>query len=226
MLTTASAEIRQGSHGLYTRVGKRLLDVTLAASGLVVCFPLFVLCSVAIPLLSWGPVFFRQARVGQFGDPFWIFKFRTMVPHYEGPLVTAGGDPRITPLGKWLRKTKLDEVPQLLNILRGEMSIVGPRPEVPEYVADYTELQRKVLKVKPGLTGPASLQFVNEEEILARSPNSLEYYRTELLPRKLQLDLRYCEDISFWTDLHFIWLTGVRILAQRSDLESRNGNRQ
>src|SRR5688572_29473722 len=132
---------------------KRLYDFLFASLGLICLAPLFLLLSIAVKLSDGGPVFFRQRRVGQHGKIFWIWKFRTMRPNAErvGPSITKAGDARVTPLGKLLRKTKLDELPQIWNVLRGEMSLVGPRPEVPHYVDQYTEPQRQILSLKPGI---------------------------------------------------------------------------
>jgi lipopolysaccharide/colanic/teichoic acid biosynthesis glycosyltransferase len=147
---------------------KRLFDMTFAALGLVVLSPLFVVLAMAVKLSSRGPVLFRQERVGKDGRPFYIVKFRSMVVNAEdlGLGVTRDGDPRITAMGRFLRKTKLDELPQLWNVLVGEMSFVGPRPEVPRYVAQYTPEQRRVLALKPGITDLATLEFRREEEML------------------------------------------------------------
>jgi lipopolysaccharide/colanic/teichoic acid biosynthesis glycosyltransferase len=216
VLLPGAEETREGRLSLYCSVGKRLFDTCLAIAGLVITSPLFLLCSIAIPLSSRGPIFFRGVRVGQFGAPFWIFKFRTMIDRQGGPGVTAAGDPRITWLGKWLRKSKVDEIPQLVNIVRGEMSFVGPRPEVPEYVAAYTALQRKVLRAKPGITGPASLRFANEEEVLARFKEKQDFYVSTLMPYKLELDRSYCENIHFFLDLSLICRTVMRLLSRRN----------
>lgn len=198
----------------YPRIGKRLLDVLLVLVGLAFAWPLFMLSAVAIRLDSRGPVFFRQIRVGQFGKTFRIWKFRSMRLHEgKGALqVTAADDPRITRVGHWLRKAKLDEIPQLLNVLWGEMSLVGPRPETPEYVFTYNVTQEKVLLVKPGVTGPATLTFVDEEKVLARAPDKEDFYLTTLMPRKLELDLAYCKDVRISEDLRLILRTLLRLI--------------
>lgn len=198
----------------YVRVGKRLFDAAFAVAGLVVTSPLLLICAVAVRASSRGPIFFCQPRVGQDGSLFRIFKFRTMVVGADrvGERLTASGDSRITAAGSWLRKTKLDELPQLLNVLRGEMSLVGPRPEVPEYVATYSEEQRRILRMKPGLTGPTALALVDEEKILAAHPDSEAFYLQTLLPRKLHQDLAYCQAVSFSQDLKLILRTLARLL--------------
>ena len=203
---------------LYVRIGKRLVDAALAGIGLAITSPVFLFCAVAIRFTSPGPIFFRQIRIGQLGTPFSILKFRSMIPSRTGLTLTTAGDQRVTPLGKVLRKTKIDELPQLINVLFGDMSLVGPRPEVPEYADAYTPLQRKVLEVRPGLTGVASLRLVNEEQILAGSPDPEKFYQAELLPYKLALELPYCEDVRFWTDMKLIALTVARLLSPRLGL--------
>lgn len=207
-----SGEICAVSGGLYSRAGKRLFDIVFAATGLAITSPLFLFCAIAVPVLSRGPVFFRQARIGQFGLPFRIFKFRSMVQNREGLGITAAGDPRVTRFGKWLRRTKIDEIPQLLNVLRGDMSFVGPRPEVPEYVATYSSLQRRVLQMKPGITGLAALRFVDEEQVIGHSSDPDAFYRTVLLPHKLELELPYCRNVTFWRDAKLIALTVKHLL--------------
>lgn len=197
----------------YLEYGKRILDVLGALAGLMITSPILGLCAIAIHLDSPGPIIFRQWRVGQAGDPFQILKLRTMVQHADrqGPKLTGSGDARITRVGKWLRKTKLDEIPQLLNVLRGEMSLVGPRPEVPEYVVTYSRQQRKLLEFKPGMTGPASLAFIEEERLLARHPDSESFYVGTILARKLELDLAYCQSASFVGDIKLLLCTILRL---------------
>lgn len=214
--------------GFYEQTGKRFFDASCALVGLVILSPLMVITAVAVKLTSKGPVLFTQPRVGQFGKPFHILKLRTMrhQPFEKASLLTASGDSRITALGKYLRKTKIDELPQLINVLVGEMSLVGPRPEVPYYVATYNPAQRKVLDAKPGITGLSTHQFRNEEELLASQQDKETFYLTTVLPRKLDIDLAYCENISFWCDLKLILVTLVgisgvsRILAARSQQET------
>jgi lipopolysaccharide/colanic/teichoic acid biosynthesis glycosyltransferase len=203
--------------GFYLHAGKQLLDTLLAFFGLAFTFPLLIVCAAAIRLDSRGPIFFQQLRVGQYGKLFSVFKFRTMVNHASrnGSDITASGDPRITAIGKWLRKFKLDEIPQLLNVLKGEMSLVGPRPELPQYVATYNDKQKRVLELRPGCTGSAALAFIDEEKLLAAAPNKESFYTNVLLPRKLDLDLAYRDSISFVTDLKLILITAVRLFRVR-----------
>jgi lipopolysaccharide/colanic/teichoic acid biosynthesis glycosyltransferase len=193
----------------YARIGKRWLDAGRAFAGLIILSPLLLLAAFAIKLASRGPVFFRQTRVGRFGKTFRIFKFRSMKVVNPGgeSLLTAAGDARINAVGRWLRKTKADELPQLINVLLGEMSLVGPRPEVPKYAASYSEKQRRVLLAKPGITGPAANSYINEEELLADQADKDEFYLTTLLPAKLEIDLAYCEDVRLVEDMKIILST-------------------
>jgi lipopolysaccharide/colanic/teichoic acid biosynthesis glycosyltransferase len=202
------------SRGFYIRFGKRILDIIGAAAALVIAGPILFLCAVVVRLESRGPVFFRQWRVGQNGKPFRVIKLRTMIhgADTQGPKITASGDPRITTVGRFLRKTKLDEVPQLFNVLRNEMSLVGPRPEVPEYTLKYSLAERKVLDAKPGITGPASLAHINEEQLLAGRLDKEHFYVTSIMRRKLQLDLAYCGRISLLQDLKNIFQTAGALL--------------
>jgi lipopolysaccharide/colanic/teichoic acid biosynthesis glycosyltransferase len=199
---------------LYLSFFKRTLDLSLSIAGLILALPLFALCSIAIKLDSTGPSLFRQIRVGRHGQPFVIFKFRTMVVSSgaSGSKITTSGDPRVTRVGRWLRATKLDEIPQLFNVLRGDMSLVGPRPELPEYVSEYTPNQKRILEFKPGITGPASLGFIREEELLAGQANPDLFYRCSILPRKLALDLAYCAEVSLVHDLRLLLLTVFHVL--------------
>ena len=192
---------------------KRLFD--LLSSFLVLLFFLpFGLCiSLLIVLGSKGGIFYKQQRVGKDKNLFWLFKFRTMKPNSDKVQITIGNkDPRVTGVGYFLRKYKLDEIPQLINILKGEMSVVGPRPEVPKYVALYTAEQLKVLNVKPGLTDYASLEFVDESELLGASKDPEKTYIEELIPIKTKLALKYIEQQSMRTDLSIIFATLRKII--------------
>lgn len=202
----------------YSLVGKRYFDATCAFAGLVLLSPALCAVAFAIRLTNAGPVFFRQTRVGQFGKPFRIFKFRTMVVncHAHGPLLTASRDPRITSVGRWLRSTKVDELAQLLNVLKGEMSLVGPRPEVPEYVAAYTKGQQLVLLVKPGITGPAASMY--EEELLAGQADMESFYLRTVLPAKLEKDIAYSQCIRLSTDLRLIFRTIGRVVLRIAEI--------
>ncbi|MEW5956397.1 MAG: sugar transferase, partial [Chloroflexota bacterium] len=170
----------------------RGFDIIAAGLGLIMLAPLFVIIALAIKLTSPGPVFYLAQRVGRYGRPFKLYKFRSMVvgADRQGPGITVNRDSRITPVGRFLRNFKLDELPQLLNVLWGEMSLVGPRPEDPRYVAWYTREQRQVLNVRPGLTSPASVYY-REEETLLNGDNWETIYRKQILPRKLAAELAY-----------------------------------
>lgn len=193
--------------------GKRVLDICLSLVGIVILSPLLALIAVAVKMGDGGPVFFRQERVGHNGRRFRIWKFRTMAVGADkmGPLLTVGQDPRVTKVGWWLRRTKLDELPQLINVLAGEMSLVGPRPEVPRYVALYTEEQKAVLKLRPGITDPASIRFRNESELLATAADPERYYVEIVMPEKIRLNLEYASKASVWTDIAVIIHTLLRL---------------
>ncbi|MCB0642392.1 MAG: sugar transferase [Phaeodactylibacter sp.] len=192
---------------------KRLFDILAAGFGLLLLAPLFLILALAIVLESKGGVFYRQQRVGKDQQLFWLYKFRSMRPASDraGLLTVGARDNRITRVGYVIRKYKLDELPQLINILKGEMSVVGPRPEVPKYVALYKEQQLKALTVRPGLTDLASLQYFQEAELLAQSPNPEKTYIEEILPAKLELNLEYIERQSFGFDLQIIGKTLLKI---------------
>ncbi len=196
---------------------KRLFDFSSSLAGLIVLSPLLLIIGLLIKLDSSGPVFFRQNRVGLHGKQFNIYKFRTMTAEAEelGKHITIGRDPRITRIGHFLRRSNLDELPQLINVLKGEMSIVGPRPEVPKYVELYTEEQRKVLSVKPGMTDYASIEFRNEDDMLASSSNPEEYYINELMPKKLTRNLEYINNQSLLLDIKLILETLKRIVQRK-----------
>jgi lipopolysaccharide/colanic/teichoic acid biosynthesis glycosyltransferase len=186
---------------------RRLFDTFCAAAGLVLLLPVFALIAAAILLNDGRPVFFTQTRVGRRGEPFRIWKFRTMRFGAAGDAITAAGDQRITTTGALLRKCKLDELPQLWNVLRGEMSLVGPRPEVPEYVRFGVPVWQAVLQVRPGITDVASLLYRDEEQVLGASPDPDALYRDHVLPSKLALNLAYLHSRSFCRDLKLILLT-------------------
>lgn len=173
---------------------------------LAVAAPIMVVVALLVRAHDGGPAFFRQVRIGRHGVPFRIWKFRTMVAGQEraGPGVTAGGDPRITPLGARLRRYKLDELPQLLNILVGEMSFVGPRPEVPRFVAAYSPAERQLLEHTPGLTDPASLAYRCEADLLAAAPDPERLYVERVMPEKARLSLEYAQRATFWSDFQVI----------------------
>lgn len=188
---------------------KRSFDIVAATCGMILCAPLFLGVAAAIKLEDSGPVFFRQARIGYRGRSFPIWKFRTMVqdaPARGGPL-TVEGDPRITRLGRVLRNWKLDELPQLLNVLYGDMSFVGPRPEVGQYVALYSPEQRQVLDLIPGITDPASIAYRNENSQLGKSENPERLYVETIMPDKIRINLEYARRATVWSDLKIILLT-------------------
>lgn len=193
---------------------KRLVDIVVSLFFLFLLFPILVLLAILIKLESNGPVFYLQVRVGLNGKDFRIFKFRTMfIGSDKAGLLTVGGrDPRITKVGVFIRKYKLDELPQLINVLNGEMSLVGPRPEVRKYVNMYNDEQLKVLSVKPGITDYASIQYSDENELLAKSVDPEKTYIEEVMPAKLLLNLKYINEISWLTDLKIIGLTVRKII--------------
>jgi lipopolysaccharide/colanic/teichoic acid biosynthesis glycosyltransferase len=192
---------------------RRLLDVTVAGTLLIALSPVLALLTLLVRATSPGPALFRQTRVGRDGRPFVLLKLRTMRADATstGPAITAGADPRITPLGAQLRRTKLDELPQLWNVLRGDMSLVGPRPELPSYVARYTAAQRAVLRARPGLTDPASLAWADEATVLATFADPQRAYPETVLPRKLALSLAYLERRTTWTDLGVVTRTAAHV---------------
>ena len=194
-------------------MAKRALDLLISGLGLILLSPLLLFLALWIKLDSPGPVLYRGKRVGFDGRPFFIYKFRTMVQGAErrGPAVTYRGDPRITKAGRFLRGTKLDELPQLLNVLKGEMSLVGPRPEDPSYVELYTPEQRQVLSVKPGITGPTQLEYRDEASML-HGESVDEEYVTRIMPQKLKLDLEYVSNRSLVMDLRILWRTAATLL--------------
>lgn len=190
-------------------MAKRAFDLFFALAGLLLLSPLFLALALAVGVSSRGPVLFRQRRIGKHGRPFYIVKFRTMVVNAEsyGLSVTRDGDPRITKVGRLLRKTKMDELPQLWNVLVGDMSFVGPRPEVPRYVAKYTAEQKRVLRLQPGITDLATLEFRNEEQLLRTAADTERFYTECCLPRKIELNLAYAAQASFWQDIKIILRT-------------------
>lgn len=202
--------------GFYRRYGKRLLDFSAALAGLLVLTPLLLLIALAVKLGSRGPVLFRQDRMGRDRQMFKMWKFRSMVCDADraGPLITASGDCRITPLGRYLRRWKLDELPQLWNVLVGNMSLVGPRPELPFYVCNYNPEQLGVLAVRPGITDLATLEYRNEEEILAAATDRERFYTQVVLPHKLELNLEYIRTMSLRLDLIVILMT-LKIVPHR-----------
>jgi lipopolysaccharide/colanic/teichoic acid biosynthesis glycosyltransferase len=190
----------------------------MAGLGLLVLAPVFVIIGVWIKTTASGPVFYHARRVGLNGRLFDLYKFRTMIANADrvGAGITASDDPRITPAGRFLRRTKLDELPQLINVLKGEMSLVGPRPEDPRYVASYTSEQRRVLTVKPGITSWASVQYRHEEQLLSASTVD-DVYRREIMPRKLAIDLDYVAKHSLWLDIQILLRTGLALFEGHTE---------
>jgi lipopolysaccharide/colanic/teichoic acid biosynthesis glycosyltransferase len=197
---------------------KRAFDLLAAGLGLILLSPLLALVAIWIKIDSEGPVFFRQERLGRGFRPFWIYKFRTMLadaPKRGGP-ITFGPDPRITRVGRFLRKTKLDELAQLLNVIKGEMSLVGPRPEIPQYVKMFELDYAEILKVRPGMTDLASLKFRDEAEILGRAGNPQEEYVRHVLPAKIKLAKEYIRRASIWSDVRLILKTLLALCRPRA----------
>ena len=197
---------------------KRLFDIVASACGLILLSPLFFIVSVWIKLDSIGPVFYRQVRVGRYNKDFKIFKFRTMmVGADKGSLVTIGGrDPRVTRIGYYLRKFKIDELPQLINVFIGDMSLVGPRPEVRHYVNYWTSEQLHVLDVRPGITDPASIKFRNENELMESAEDPESFYINVIMQEKLKLYLEYVHNASFWYDIKLIFKTIYTVVKEYS----------
>lgn len=195
---------------------KRFFDIFASGCGLLVLSPVLLLVAVWIKLDSKGPVFYRQVRVGRYNKDFRIFKFRSMgVGADKGSLVTIGGrDPRVTRSGYFIRKFKLDELPQLINVLVGDMSLVGPRPEVRHYVDYWTPEQMRVLDVRPGITDPASIKFRNENELMERAENPEDYYIHVIMQEKIRLYLEYVDNASFLYDLKLIFKTFKVIVTE------------
>ena len=189
---------------------KTVFDRFLAFLGLLFLFPLLVVVALLIRIKMPGaPVIFRQKRVGQHGKLFTMYKFRTMKPGHSGSPVSVRGESRITPLGAFLRRYKLDELPELWNVLIGDMSFVGPRPDVPGYADKLEGENRKILKLKPGITGPASLKYANEEEILASQEDPVKYNNEVIWPDKVRINMEYLKRRNFWLDLKVIIYTVI-----------------
>ena len=195
-------------------MAKRLFDLTSSLLGLLMLSPLFLVVALLVKLDSAGGVLYRGQRVGKEGHLFRIVKFRTMIADaaQRGAGITTRDDPRVTRIGRFLRKTKIDELPQLINVVNGEMSLVGPRPEDPAYVALYTPEQRKLLSIRPGITSLAAIQYRHEEQLLQSATVEAEY-RNIILPSKLALDLQYVEQRSFWLDTQILFRTLLALFA-------------
>lgn len=195
---------------------KRSLDLGLSIAGLLLIWPILAVIGVLVKAGDGGAVFFRQERIGRYGRPFRIWKFRTMTPAVRDThlQLTVGADARITRTGAWLRRTKLDELPQLFNVIAGDMSLVGPRPEVPKYVSLYAPAQRRVLELQPGITDSASIIFADESELLAAASDPERFYVDSLIPEKIRLNLEYAQRASTLRDLAVVFKTFERVLPR------------
>lgn len=192
---------------------KRLVDILGSLIALVVLSPFFLVIGAAVALSSPGPILFRQKRVGRGFRTFTLYKFRTMIQDSgRGPTVTTAGDPRITRTGAFLRRTKLDELPQLFNVLKGDMSFVGPRPELQKYVECFRDAYGEILTIRPGITDYAAIEFRNEEEVLKAFPDPEAGYVEVVLPKKIALYRQYLRERGFFTDLRIVFTTIVRII--------------
>ncbi|WP_338952260.1 sugar transferase [Fusobacterium nucleatum] len=192
---------------------KRIFDITLSLFGLIILLPFMLIIAILIKFDSKGTVFFKQIRITKGGKEFKIFKYRTMKAGSDKySQITVGKDERITKIGSFLRKYKLDEIPQLINVLIGDMSLVGPRPEVPKYVALYTDEQKEILKVKAGITDYASIEFSDENDLLASEEDPEKEYIEKIIPKKIELNKKYLSEISVLTDIRIILLTIKKIL--------------
>ncbi len=195
---------------------KRCFDIFFSLLGITLLLWLFLIIAIAIKCSSKGPALFKQERVGRYGKTFNIWKFRSMVVNAEakGMQITTDDDNRITKVGKFIRKTKIDELPQLFNVLSGKMSFVGPRPEVPKYVAMYNDEQLRVLSVKPGITDLASIEFRNENDLLDRDEDPEKKYIEEIMPVKLALNIKYIEKAGFFYDIGLIFKTIGKVIKE------------
>jgi lipopolysaccharide/colanic/teichoic acid biosynthesis glycosyltransferase len=201
---------------------KRFTDITISLLALILLAPVFLILAVVIKLTSRGPVFYKGRRVGRGGEIFLMHKFRSMVVNADqiGTDLTPHGDPRVTKVGRFLRRTKVDEIPQIIDILRGKMSLVGPRPESPLYARYYDERQKHVLSVRPGMLGPAQIKYRHEELMLKDREDPDAYYIRELMPRKLEIDLDYVENMSFLLDVSILFrsLLAVAMVSRKDKL--------
>ncbi len=203
---------------------KRFFDFTVALIGLIVLSPVMLIVAMIVRCTSRGPALFSQMRIGRYGKPFSCIKFRTMrVDADDGNAVTVEGDHRITAIGRFLRKTKLDELPQLWNVLLGRMSFVGPRPDVPGYADRLEGENRRILDLRPGITGPASLFFRREEEMLAGTKDPMKFNDDIIYPEKVRLNLEYADHLSFWRDIGYILATVLPPFTRVTGIDTRLG---
>ncbi len=192
----------------------RLFDLLISILVLIISMPILIVVALLIKTSSKGPIFYMQTRAGRFEKPFKLLKFRTMKPNSDGVKITVGEkDPRITKIGTYLRKYKLDELPQLINVIKGDMSLVGPRPEVFDYVNTYTEEQKKVLHIRPGITDRASIVFSNENALLAEQANPIEYYKKVIIPEKIKLNQSFIHQPTLRHYFSILFLTLRKILS-------------
>lgn len=212
--------MHSASDNWFYEVAKRGLDVCVAITALALFGLPMLAIAVAIKIESQGPVFYRGERVGRYGKGFWIFKFRSMRMHHGGPETTSANDQRITVIGRFIRKFKIDELPQLINVLKGEMSLVGPRPEVRWCVELYTDEEKEILTVRPGITDWSSIKFNNEGEIVARSgySDANQAYLDLIRPEKVRLQLRYVRERSLAVDAKILWQTIAVLGRTRSTM--------
>ena len=196
---------------------KRLFDIIFSIIGIILLLPVLSLIALSIKVSSPGPIFFRQNRVGLRGKKFQIYKFRTMyIDSEKFGKITIGQDKRITNFGKWLRKYKIDELPQLIDVVKGDMSIVGPRPEVKEYVDTYPiHIKKKILSIKPGITDLASIEMIDESSIIQKYKDPHQGYIKEILPKKLKLCIKYIDSRSLYLDIKIILLTFKKIISNK-----------
>jgi lipopolysaccharide/colanic/teichoic acid biosynthesis glycosyltransferase len=208
--------LKDKTTGFYFRVGKRLFDLFLSIPSLFILSPVFLLSAILIKLDTPGPIIFSHTRTGQNGKPFKLYKFRTMVKDASklGPPITYANDLRITRIGRLLRKFKVDEMLQIINIVKGDMSVIGPRPEIKKYIDIYEKDYRDVLKIKPGMTDYALIAFRNEEEILSRFSDIEDGYVKEVLPKKIELYRKYMNDMGIGTDIKIFFMTIYEIIGK------------
>jgi len=205
---------------------KRFLDILISVLAIILLSPLLIIVALAVKAASAGPIFFRQQRMGKNFRPFYIYKFRTMVKDAPklGTAITFGDDPRITRLGRFLRKTKIDELPQLFNVLKGEMSLVGPRPEVPRYVEIFRDDYAVILQVRPGITDLASIKYRDEAAVLGQAENPEEEYIKHVLPEKIRYAKEYVNNASLFLDIKIIIQTLLKLVSDKIPISPRQAS--